>query len=136
LLLLAGCDSKKVDMQVMTLQSGKQVVTSTAGKPSGAGTISLPSGKQIRVLNIYHINFAKAPPAAIFSYQTDISMDDRPALQREVDEIWPVFRPDVERAGLTGAVISANEKPVGGQNRGYNFVFVRAADGSWSQVDK
>ena len=137
-LLLAACGSKIVANQATMQQSGKHIWTLNVGTPGGAKTISLPSGKQIRVLTIYRLNFAKGPPALIFSYQTDLSIDDKRSLQQEVDEIWPIFRLDVEKAGLTGAVISANEKPAGGlikNNRGYNFIFQKASDGSWSQTN-
>ena len=136
-LLLAACDSRDATVNHMTTQSGKDVWTAELGKPQGAGTMSLPSGKQIKVLGIRKLAFAKGPPALMFSYQTDLSIEDKAALQREADEIWPVLRPDVEKAGLTAAVISANENPTGGvvkQNRGYNFVFEKSPDGRWSQL--
>jgi hypothetical protein len=135
---LAACGSNNVDYQTTTLQSGKHILALDVGKPGGAQILSLPSGKKIKVLTIYELTFTKGPPALIFSYQTDLSLDDMPALQREVNEIWPIFRLNVEHAGLTGAVISANEKPAGGltkENRGYNFVFHKASDGSWAQAN-
>src|SRR5207342_172685 len=102
LLLLVACGSN-VNYQTNT-ESGKHVLTLDLGKPNGAGTISLPSGKQVKVLGIHTLVFAKDPPALMFSYQTDISIDNKSALQREADEIWPVLRLDVEHAGLTAAV--------------------------------
>ena len=139
-LLLAACGSDHVTTQATSPQSDKpnwHIWALSVGSPSGAHTISLPSGKKIRILSISKLSFAKAPPALMFSYQTDLSTNNMPALQNEVDEIWRFWRPDVEHAGLTGAVVSANEKPAGRfvkQNRGYNFVFTKAEDGTWSQV--
>ena len=97
---------------------------------------ALPSGKHIKVLDVNTISFAKGPPALMLKYQTDLSMDDKVAVQKEVDEIWASFRQDVENAGLTAAIISATEKPSGvilKSSRGNNFVYKKNADGSWSQ---
>jgi hypothetical protein len=136
-LLLAACDSGSTVNYQTNARTGKHVMTVDVGKPAGAGTMRLPSGKQIVVLGIRTLAFTKDPPALMFSYRTDISIDDKVALQREVDEIWPLVRPDVERAGLTAAVISANEGTTGDglvkHNRGFNFVFEKAPDGTWSR---
>jgi len=73
----------------------------------------------------------------MLKYQTDLKISDLPALRKEVDEIWPVFRGDVEKARLTAAVINANEKPQGFivQNANvYNFVF-KKLDGTWRILD-
>jgi hypothetical protein len=135
-LLLTACDSGSAVNYQTNARTGKHVMTVDVGKPAGARTLRLPSGKQIEVLGVRTLAFTKGPSALMFSYRTDISIDDKLALQREADEIWPLVRPDVERAGLTAAVISANEKATGGlvkNNRGFNFLFEKAPDGSWSQ---
>src|SRR5438093_5619304 len=56
--------------------------------------------------------FTKGDAALILKYQTDLNLDDQAALHREVLAIWDVFRQDVERAGLKGAIVSANERPL------------------------
>jgi len=81
-------------------------------------------------------NFAVDPPALMLSYQTDISLNDKAALEKEIEDIWGSFRPDVEKAGLVNAIISANEPPGPGflsKSRGINFVYKRASDGKWSR---
>jgi hypothetical protein len=100
-------------------------------------TVALPSGKQVKVLGVTPISFAKGPPALMLKYETDLSIGDKVAVQKEVDEIWSSFRQDVEHANMTYAIISATEKPSGliiTNSRGDNFVFKKAADGSWSQT--
>jgi hypothetical protein len=110
----------------------------TVGSHAAAQKLfTLPSGKQLKVLGIVKVVFKNAPPALMLKYETDLSIDDMPDLEKEVDEIWTSFRLDVEKAQLTGAVISANERPSGvlvKGNRGYNFVFKRGANGKWSRT--
>ena len=74
----------------------------------------------------------------MLKYQTELSIDDKSALEKEVDEIWEVFRKDVENAQLTSGIVSANEKPTGfiiTHSRGFNFVFTKSAIGEWSRME-
>lgn len=94
----------------------------------------LPSGKELKVLGVGKMFFSGGPPALMLKYRTDLDLDDRSALEREVDEIWQHFRIDVERAGLTSAIISAEDAPKGfivTSNRSFNFVYRKSADGAW-----
>jgi len=80
------------------------------------------------------INFSQGAPAMILQYQTDLKVADKAALRDEADEIWPVFRIDVERANLKSAVISANEIPQGfiiKRGNAYNFVYEQDPTGVW-----
>jgi hypothetical protein len=84
------------------------------------------------------INFSQGAPALMLKYQTDLKITDKVALRSEADEIWPLFRNDVERANLNEAIISANEIPHGfliTSNKGYNFVYKKSADGTWQRLD-
>jgi hypothetical protein len=99
--------------------------------------VTLPSGMRVHVLNIGPIKFGNGTSALVLSYQTELRVADVVALFKEVDEIWANFRPDVEGAGYTQAVISANEKANGtivSVGKGYNFVFERAANGTWQKL--
>ena len=107
------------------------------GTASQHEIVRLPSGKEIKVLGIGKVSFTQDEPALMLKYQTDLSLDDRSALQEEVNEIWQVFLNDVEKANLTRAIVSANEVPKGGiinTNRAANFPFRKLADGTWEQV--
>jgi hypothetical protein len=75
-------------------------------------------------------------PALMLKYQTDLKISDLPALRKEVDEIWPMFKGDAEKANLSNAIISANEVPQGlifKTANGHNFVF-KKLDGTWRLV--
>src|ERR1700687_989804 len=74
---------------------------------------NIPSGKKVNVIAVGPLNFANDRPALMLKYQTDLKITDLAALRKEVDEIWPAFKTDVERANLTNAIISANETPKG-----------------------
>jgi hypothetical protein len=63
-------------------------------------TFTLPSGKAIRIMSMMQVNFSQSAPALMLRYETDLKVSDKTALRAEVNEIWPVFRNDVERAKL------------------------------------
>src|SRR5882724_7314465 len=58
----------------------------------------LPSGREIKITFSGKMNSASSDPALVMNYLTDVSIDDKVALRREVDEIWSVFQHDVENA--------------------------------------
>jgi hypothetical protein len=94
----------------------------------------LPSGKQVKITGMKKMDFANSDPALVLNYQTEIPIDDRVALRKEVDEIWGVFQRDVEAANLKGGVIRATHLEGSGlvrNGKGYGFVFVKREDGTW-----
>jgi hypothetical protein len=99
--------------------------------------VTLPSGRKVKVISLSRINFTNAAPALMLKYQTDLTVSD-PALGTEVEDVWSLFRPDVERAGIRSAIVSANEVPHGGLffkvGKVYNFAFAQSADGTWQPV--
>ena len=49
-------------------------------------------------------------PALMLKYQTDLKISDLPALRKEVEEIWSVFKADRERANQRGSSRFDNQK--------------------------
>ena len=101
-------------------------------------TVKLPSGKQIRVIAEGPIHFAQGPPALMLQYQTELKVSDAKTLRKEVDEIWTAFKADVEKGNYTSAIVSAREVPSGAfikKSSGYNFVFQKASDGTWTCLE-
>jgi len=41
------------------------------------------------------------------NYETEIPIENKQALRKEVDEIWSIFRKDVEKAEVNAGVIRA-----------------------------
>jgi hypothetical protein len=100
-------------------------------------TIALSSGKQIKVLGVGKISFPEDGPALMLRYETDIPVSDVLALSSEADEIWTVFRKEVEREQFVNAILSANEPPHGfiiTRNETFNFVYKRNVIGTWSRL--
>ena len=98
----------------------------------------LPSGKEIKVTGVGKMDFRKSDPALVMNYLTDISIDDKEALRKQVDEIWSVFQKDVENAKLKAGVIRATHVEGSGlikSGKGYGFVFVKRDDGKWHCLD-
>ena len=98
----------------------------------------LPSGKEIKITGITKMDFPNSDPALVMSYLTDISIDDKTALRKEIDEIWTVFQTDVENAHLKAGVIRATHVEGSGfvkNGKGYGFVFVKRDDGKWHSLE-
>lgn len=94
----------------------------------------LPSGREVKVVAVSKMSFTRGDPALMLKYQTDLRIEDKEALRKEVEDIWQVFRLDVEEAGLKNAIVSANEVPKGWfikKGRGYNFIVIKNEAGVW-----
>src|SRR5436190_11174999 len=74
-------------------------------KITTGGATTLPSGKQIKVVGIVPMHFANGSDALVLNCETDISIDDKTALRKQADEIWSIFRKNVEEAKMTNGVI-------------------------------
>jgi hypothetical protein len=97
---------------------------------------TLPSGKKIKILGVAQMHFTNGgPPGLMLNYQTTLKITETEALRKEVDEIWPIFKANVEQAGLTVGMVRANEVPQGNSfittNEAFTFVFRKQPDGSW-----
>ena len=99
-------------------------------------SIKLRSGKEVKVGPVYGQGMKKL--AVELQYETELKVSDLAALRKEADEVWEVFRPDVEKASEKSAIVSAVEKRPPGvvtRSEGYNFVFEKRADGAWHCLD-
>jgi len=100
----------------------------------------LPSGREVKVIGITKMFFTKGDPALMLKYRTDLRLEDHDQLRKEVEEVWQVFRVDVERAGLKAAVISVQEQPkrvlIVSTSKGYNFVVKKSEAGTWEFLDE
>ena len=99
--------------------------------------IALPSGKKVTAMAVNRVNLANNVVALRLRYLTNLSLFDSAGLREEVEEIWPLFKPDVEREGYVDAVIIAGDAPRGGFPKtvnGVDFVYKRSADGTWQFV--
>jgi len=92
----------------------------------------LPSGKEIKITGMGKMDFPNSDPALVLNYLTDIPVDNRLELRKEIDEVWSVFQKDVENAKLKAGVIRATHMEGSGfvkSGKGYGFVFVKRDDG-------
>ena len=101
-------------------------------------TRTLSSGRVVKVLGMGTMHFSGGPPALMLRYQTDLSISDKQHLKEEVDDIWSHLRVDAEQGHFSSAIISAVETPRGfifKKSQGYNFVYERQTDGTWTSLD-
>jgi hypothetical protein len=106
-------------------------------QPQALREVALPSGKKVKAIAVGQINFQNDSPALMLKYQTDLKISDATELRKEVEEIWTMFKADVEQVKLTNAIISANEVPHGLAVKTanvFNFVYKKSADGRWALV--
>jgi len=97
-------------------------------------TVTLPSGKIVRVISVMPIHFSSGETSLMLKYQTDLKVSDHEALRKEVDEIWSSFQTDANNARVQSAIVSANEVPQGTiikTGQAFNFVYKKSADGAW-----
>jgi hypothetical protein len=128
---------------VTKLDSGYEI-RGPAIQPDNPSVIKLKSGKEIKVRGAGKVFFTQAKPGWMIKYETNLNIDDVPALQKEAEEIWPLLEKDVEKGGYDSAILSANETPkktsVGpfslSNNRGYNFAFEKTKSGRWEMTNK
>jgi hypothetical protein len=102
--------------------------------PSPVKTMTLPSSKTIVVTSVVPMAYPNGDNVLTLNCETDISVDDHVALRKEVDEIWTIFQPDVERAKFDMAAIRISEHRASGLltvSKGYGFVFKKQTDGRW-----
>ena len=125
--------------------TGLLAACSGGGQNSGVGQNSnvwtLPSGQKVLVLGTTKLYFSSGDnPCLMLRYQTDISITDVQALEKQADDIWSRFKPDVEKANFICGVTKAQEVPtsegVMKHYRAYSFVFKKSSDGTWSKLQK
>jgi len=110
----------------------RRILTITLGLLLGACTSSpslttqnLPSGKTINLLGIGTMYLTE-----------DSSIDDVDLLRKDVEEIWPMFRVNVEESELSNAIIAATSPPettrlIFSTSRSHNFVSSKKENGTW-----
>ena len=84
------------------------------------------------------MDFPDGGSALVMNYETEIPIEDKERLRKEVDEIWSVFRKDVEKAEVKAGAIRATHYEGGGlirNGKGYGFVYVKGDDGKWRLLD-
>ncbi|MEN3330463.1 MAG: hypothetical protein V7638_5270 [Acidobacteriota bacterium] len=94
----------------------------------------LPSGKEIKITGMVKMDFPNSDPALVLNYLTDLPIDNKVELRKEIDEVWSVFRVDVEKAKLKAGVIRVTHMEGSGfvkSGKGYGYVFVKRDDGQW-----
>ena len=92
----------------------------------------LPSGKEIKITGMVKMNFPNSDPALVLNYLTDIPVENRLELRKEIDEVWSVFQKDVENAKLNAGVIRVTHMEGSGfvkSGKGYGYIFVKRDDG-------
>lgn len=103
---------------------------------------TLPSGRQIKVYFAGPLLFADGVKALLLSYQTEQKLDDKEAVNKEVDEVWSFFKMDSELKNYDTAVIAVSGPPRGGplnvvrSTPSKNYIFAKNKHGEWNCVNE
>ena len=100
--------------------------------------VELENSKKVKLLSMGPFYFKNGdPPALVLKYETEIELSEQEALKLEVNEIWKIFKHDVEKSGFTTGAIRA-QRPLKGniirKGQGYGFVFLKQQDGTWQMM--
>lgn len=96
---------------------------------------TLPSGHAYRILRGGQVQFSDGSKAAMIVFETERRPDDQAGIRAEAVELWDAYRPDIEKTGLTTAIVQANQPKhalllqKGGVIAG--FTWDRQPDGRW-----
>jgi hypothetical protein len=100
--------------------------------------VQLPSGQTLKILSLADLPFESGAPGLELAYETQLALDDRGALYREVEAIWDEFRltePAVERSTV---VIKATTPEASGWSRertAIAYMLRLSPDGTWQFVN-
>jgi hypothetical protein len=95
-------------------------------EPAGE-EVALPSGGHIWITRVSHRIDCDGVPALMLEYRTKIPVDDASESEAEAGEMWQYFRPQVEEARMTVALMDAMST-----GRGRVFRYTRSpAVGQW-----
>jgi hypothetical protein len=100
-------------------------------------TYTLSSGKQVKVEGVKKMNFPNLSMVEI-DYETEIPIEKKEALRKEVDEVWSIFQKDVEGAETKVGIIQATSCSLGGlvrQQARYGFL-LSERDGKWHPLEE
>ena len=74
----------------------------------------LPDGTEVKIVGFSKVFFADGEQAYQMQYVTELPIDDRQLVFVEAEQIWQVFKINVEEAGYsTGMVMASEPRPPG-----------------------
>jgi len=99
--------------------------------------VQLPSGRTLKILGLTDLPFESGAAGLELSYETELALDDRGALYREVEAIWDEFRLTERAAAKSAVVIKATTPEASGWSRertAIAYMLRLSPDGNWQFV--
>jgi hypothetical protein len=109
--------------------------------PARYKIVTLRTGQQLKALPGYGPLYSAETHKVLglmVPYETDIDLNDMPALAHEADLIFADVRSNAEHGGYTSVILSATSPPSGlvfRRSKGYRFVYVRDSSGDWKRTN-
>ena len=131
-LVSALMEVKKVASTPRPLDSASPAESGTSGEWRENSWVTLPSGKQIKILSINQEE-NEGKQVINLHYIALVDLSDRKQLRAEVDEVWPAFKDQAERSGLHWAVISPTKiiSTFPAELSHYENYYYKKTDGVW-----
>ena len=110
------------------------LVCSSATAQQKPKDMIFPSGRKITILAVQQVEAKDASgrfgSALVLQYETKLKIRDAGRLSKEVDEIWPWLKVDVDHRKLAEAIIVVDSP---GATSEKTFSFKKQPDGTWSR---
>jgi hypothetical protein len=100
--------------------------------------VQLPSGRALKVLRLAELPSESGAAGIELAYETELALDDRGALYREVEAIWDEFRSTERAAEKSVVVIKATTPEASGWSRertAIAYMLRLSPDGNWQFVN-
>lgn len=100
-------------------------------------TQKLPNGKELKIISIgkMYSSTEGQDDFLLLRYESDFDISDKQSIKKEIDEIWPVFRVNVEKENFGAAVIQASNTVktsfMSTSAKNYGVVYEKGDDGVW-----
>ena len=96
--------------------------------------MNLPSGKVVRLLSYVPETLFSGEQALVFKFFPDAALDDVPALDAEVAQVWLDLKPHAQQVDGKLVLIRALPLVTEGWDPGRprQYVYRRQADGTWT----
>lgn len=98
---------------------------------------ALPADKKVHLISFAPGRYQRGTDALVINCETDLSIEDRPGLRQEANEVWKIYRSNAERFRLKYGVVRLLHIEVTGsvtQSQSLVFTFARRGDGWWQRL--
>jgi hypothetical protein len=106
-------------------------IFATCGNKTSKDSLELESGKKVKLLGKKRVKLDDDETALVLKYRTNHKLNTK-AIDKEVNEIWDIFKEEVEEADLRYGIVTASTQ----SNDSASFMYEKTDNGGWTLVNK